>query len=320
MRFLASLLLGLFSIYPLLSSASSVERVHCGLYLTATRALDPAKKELHWIERGNPANPKLILIHGLGGGIKTWDTSLETLSQKFHVIAYDQRGHGWTVARGENYGTHTLARDLEALMNHLRIEKAHLIGSSMGARTAARFLQLHPERVLSLIVEDMDFQSRANHAPRYQNHILAMARNLSQELRTRKFTRLQDYQKFLEPYFSSDLDQVASKWAIARDNDNNLHTRGFYLPAFMLASVQAMSEALTDTLETPGAEHVPLLFLRGDPEAGWSAMSDAGVAAILKARPDAHVATIPGADHRISRTQLQLFLTAVVDFYRAMEI
>ena len=111
-------------------------------------------------------NPEtIILIHGLGSRLETWTDTVAVLKKKYRVITYDQRGHGQSVARGEDYSTYQMSEDLKSLADHLHLRKFHIIGHSLGARTAMRFADLHPEMVRSMILEDMDMQKRQDDSP-----------------------------------------------------------------------------------------------------------------------------------------------------------
>src|SRR5699024_6113442 len=68
------------------------------------------------------------------------------------VITLDLPGHGKTHAR-EPKMMKSFSRDFNELLSHLNIEKAHLVGYSMGGRTALSFAQYYPEKVKSLVIE-----------------------------------------------------------------------------------------------------------------------------------------------------------------------
>lgn len=94
----------------------------------------------------------LVLISGLGGDHFFWQSSIEVLSQKFRVITFDTRGIGKTDAPPEPYSMDIFTEDLLALMDTLQIEKAQLLGFSMGGCIALSFALKYPGRVEKLIV------------------------------------------------------------------------------------------------------------------------------------------------------------------------
>jgi pimeloyl-ACP methyl ester carboxylesterase len=105
--------------------------------------------------------PAIVLLHGLTATRRYVVMGSRVLERSGHrVVAYDARGHGRsTPARHPRaYGYEHLARDLEAVLDALEIERAVLAGASMGAHTAVRFALAHPGRIgaLGLITPSYD--------------------------------------------------------------------------------------------------------------------------------------------------------------------
>lgn len=90
----------------------------------------------------------MILLHGYGTDLRMWDGAFFRFAKRFHVIRYDLRGYGRSDMPEEGFG-YLHADDLRALMDALRINKAHLVGVSLGGKVVAEFVALYPERVLS---------------------------------------------------------------------------------------------------------------------------------------------------------------------------
>lgn len=92
-----------------------------------------------------------------------WDAQFNELSKKFRVIRYDLRGYGLSSmpVEGKDF---THAFDLEKFMDALKIDKAHLIGLSLGSLTITDFMTLHPERVCSatLAAGGLSFDLKSN--------------------------------------------------------------------------------------------------------------------------------------------------------------
>jgi len=92
----------------------------------------------------------IVLIHGNAGDCRIWDDQFEPLSHSYKVLRYDVRGFGKSSMpeEGVPYSHHD---DLKALMNHLRMPKAHICGSSMGSSIAVNFVLTNPGMSRSLI-------------------------------------------------------------------------------------------------------------------------------------------------------------------------
>jgi pimeloyl-ACP methyl ester carboxylesterase len=95
----------------------------------------------------------LVLIHGWSFDSRCWESQFNTFAEKHRVLRYDLRGFGRSDLPdvGEKY-SHTA--DLIALLDHLNIEKANILGHSYGGRIAFDFVFNYPERTISLILPD----------------------------------------------------------------------------------------------------------------------------------------------------------------------
>ena len=103
--------------------------------------------------RGEQAGdgPPIVLLHGLSATRRhVVQGSRHLIKRGYRLIAYDARGHGAS-SPGGSYDYAELVADLEAVLDHLGIERAALVGSSMGAATAMAFTLEHPERVAALV-------------------------------------------------------------------------------------------------------------------------------------------------------------------------
>lgn len=110
---------------------------------------DSAGTKIHYVEQGE--GEPVILIHGFGANLNVnWAGMMPGLSQEFRVIAIDNRGHGKSDKPHEDgaYGME-MVHDVVRLMDHLGIEKAHVVGYSMGAFITGKFLATYPDRVIS---------------------------------------------------------------------------------------------------------------------------------------------------------------------------
>lgn len=94
----------------------------------------------------------LILICGLSADLQVWRFQVPELSKRFRVICYDNRGAGRTSTPDEPYSIAGMADDLSALLNHLQINSAHVLGWSMGGLIAQQFALTWPLRVRKLIL------------------------------------------------------------------------------------------------------------------------------------------------------------------------
>jgi pimeloyl-ACP methyl ester carboxylesterase len=103
--------------------------------------------------RGEQAGdgPPVVLLHGLSATRRNVvQGSRHLIKRGYRLIAYDARGHGAS-SPGRGYDYDDLVADLDAVLAQLEIERAALVGSSMGAATAMAFALEHLERVPALV-------------------------------------------------------------------------------------------------------------------------------------------------------------------------
>jgi pimeloyl-ACP methyl ester carboxylesterase len=103
------------------------------------------------------AGSPVVLLHGLACGRRMWFHQIRALRSRFRVIAYDQRGHGETDAPVDatDYSAAHLARDLVGVLDALKIERAAIVGFSLGGGPALALAASKPERVSRLVLADV---------------------------------------------------------------------------------------------------------------------------------------------------------------------
>ena len=119
--------------------------------------LEVAGIRLHLRDTGPRDAPVLVMLHGFGSSLETWDVWADQLSADHRVIRFDLPGFGLTGA--DPTGTYTDARTLSvllALLDRLGVQRATPIGNSMGGRIAAAFAATHPDRVSKLVLVSPD--------------------------------------------------------------------------------------------------------------------------------------------------------------------
>ena len=110
--------------------------------------------KIRYLEAGDAAKPTVILLHGLGAQAESWQFNIAPLAANFRVIAPDQIGFGKSDKPLLKYRVGTYADFLDKLMAELKIEKAHLVGNSMGGWVAALTAIKYPNRVEKIVLAD----------------------------------------------------------------------------------------------------------------------------------------------------------------------
>jgi 3-oxoadipate enol-lactonase len=96
----------------------------------------------------------LVLLHPLALSGAAWGPFVDGLTDQFEVIAPDARGHGESGWAGDAFTAEDLADDIEALLDGLGIDSAHLLGMSMGGSVGIVFAGTRPDRVERLVLAD----------------------------------------------------------------------------------------------------------------------------------------------------------------------
>jgi len=100
------------------------------------------------------SGPPLIIVHGLYGASDNWVNIARELAGSYEVFVVDQRNHGAS-PHSKEHNYEVMMEDLKEFMDDQQLEKAILLGHSMGGKTIMFFAERYPERVSSLIVVDI---------------------------------------------------------------------------------------------------------------------------------------------------------------------
>ncbi|MBM1175018.1 3-oxoadipate enol-lactonase [Microvirga arabica] len=105
---------------------------------------------LHHQVFGPSGGPSLVFINSLGSDLRIWQEVAPAFTERFRVILYDKRGHGLSDAPSAPYTIDEHNDDLLALLDHHGVERASLVGLSVGGMIAQRMTVRAPERVQSI--------------------------------------------------------------------------------------------------------------------------------------------------------------------------
>ncbi|MGN6553467.1 MAG: alpha/beta fold hydrolase [Verrucomicrobiota bacterium] len=249
---------------------------------------------LNFREQGQ--GPTLIILHGLFGSLENWGFISQRLAERFRVISVDQRNHGSSPHDPEmNYSV--LAADLLEFMEQQNLASTHLLGHSMGGKTAMHFAIRYPEKVDRLVV--VDIAPRA-YEPRHEEIFNAL---LALDLK-RYQTRAQ-VEEALEPTIPELAVRRFLLKGLIRNAENRFQFR-FNLPVLH----QNYAE-LSAGPKLAGVFGEPALFVRGDQS---DYIRDGDVAEIERFFPRMELATIPEAGHWVHAEKPEPFLKLVGNF------
>ena len=123
------------------------------------------------------AGDPLVLLHGAYATIDLWGPILSTLAENRQVIAVELQGHGHTADIDRPFSYEQMADDVAALMEHLQIPQADVVGYSMGGNTGLQLAIRHPELVRKLVAISANYRSDG-----YYPEVLAMIQTITPEM------------------------------------------------------------------------------------------------------------------------------------------
>jgi proline iminopeptidase len=123
-------------------------------HINAKGFLETDGHKIYWEDWGNPKATPIFSVHGGPGGGFSDKHKLRFDPRKHRVIFHDQRGSGLSLpfADIKNNTTEGLIKDIEALREHLKIKKMHVMGGSWGSTLSLLYAIAHPERVKKLLI------------------------------------------------------------------------------------------------------------------------------------------------------------------------
>jgi len=255
--------------------------------------------------------PPLVIVHGLYGSSDNWLTVGKKLSSRFKVYMIDQRNHG----RSPNSPDHSyeaLTSDLASFFDQRQIEKAIVMGHSMGGKTAMSFAADYPERIEKLIVVDIAPKDYflLNDESQYFLH-----KNILEAMLNIDFNRMES-RKDVENYLLERIDSAPIVQFLLKNVHRKKETHWFE----WRLNVQVLYDNLDEIISGVNASwfddrlpifNYPVLFIKGE-NSKYILPED--FQTIRQIYPSAVIRVIPDAGHWLHAEQPQLFLEVLEQF------
>ena len=249
----------------------------------------------------------LIIIHGLYGSSDNWLTIGKELARDFEVYLVDLRNHG-NSPHTDRHSYALMKLDLLEFLDRHDIEKAVLIGHSMGGKVAMVFALEFPERITSLVVIDIgpksyhslkDYSSQAND---HMNILIGMQSIDFSKVKTREDVDIQ-----LSSFVKSSKVRNFLLKNIRRERDN-IFSWKINVPV-LIKELPSVLEGLDPKIA--GITGFPVLFVKGG---NSDYLLDEDFPEIKNFFPTAEFITIPDAGHWLHAEQPELLLKALWNF------
>jgi len=253
--------------------------------------------------------PVLVILHGLYGSSDNWISIAKKLEERFTVFIPDLRNHG----QSPHTSTHTyqdMVDDLSLFFKNHHINKATLLGHSMGGKLAMMFAAEYPELITGLIVADIapkNYNSENKPFKTVLQHEMILG--LMEELNLVTVTSRKEIDYFLsEKLKNSTLRQFLIK-NIHRDKEGYFEWK-INVPVLKHALDSITSDVNSDWFaDRQPILNYPVTFIRG---LNSDYISDQDFIAIKEIYPEARLIDIPDAGHWLHAEQPEKFVEAVL--------
>ena len=241
----------------------------------------------------------LIILHGLLGSLDNWQTIGKELSENYTVFIVDQRNHGKS-PHSDNFNYDLLSEDLYEFMDEHFISSAHILGHSMGGKTAMYFAMKYPEKIDKLIIADIaPVQYEEGHNEIFE---ALFSIDLSQEDNRNE---IDDKLKLKIPNYG--VRQFLMK-GLTRNDDKELAWK------FNVKAIWENYKEILKTFDTDAHFDNETLFIKGQ---NSDYILDEYKNDILKYFPKAKFATIEGVGHWLHAEKPKEFFELVDEFLEA---
>jgi pimeloyl-ACP methyl ester carboxylesterase len=282
---------GFAAIVPGLSVTPSASAAQASTPARETHADLPGVR-IWYRDTGGTGVP-VVLLHATTGSSRVWEYQFPAFTENgFRVIAYDRRGFGRSVIDPAGAQPGTGADDLQSLMNHLRIDRFHLVGTAGGAIVALDYALSFPERLRSLVVASSIGGAQ-------DEEFLALGRRIRP---SPQFEQLPPEFRELGPSYRAANPEGTRRW---------VELEHVSRPAGPVAPPQTMRNRVTFSL-LEGIK-VPTLLLTGDADLFAPPFVLRLYAARIK---KAEAVIVPEAGHSAYWEQPEVFNRAVLGFIR----
>ncbi len=253
------------------------------------------------------AGSPVIILHGLYGSSDNWLTIGRELSSDYPVYLVDLRNHG-NSPHSDRHTYPLMKLDLLEFIDRYDIEKAMIVGHSMGGKVAMAFSAEFPKRIKSMVVIDIgpkSYHTLTGYSPQAIEHM-----NILNAMQSVDFSGVKTREEIdarLEVYIKSFRIRNFLMKSIKRNRDNSFSWK---------INVPVLIKELPATLEGVGytsqrISGFPVLFIKGE---NSDYITDEDIPAIINLFPAAEFITIPGAGHWLHAEKPELVIKTLREF------
>jgi pimeloyl-ACP methyl ester carboxylesterase len=264
--------------------------------------------EMYYEEHGG--GDPLLLIMGLAADSQAWVFQIPAFAERFRTIAFDNRGVGRSSKPTGPYSVHQMADEAAALLDHLEIASAHVVGVSMGGMIAQEIALRHPEKIRRLVLActypepDHDVEEHRRFSVGQLGGKVSAAGQIDIDVSAiDPFAFLQQMLPtvFNQSFIERELPKLIQVFSGALQY-------GFSMEAILGQVAAVMSHKATDRLHQIAS---PTLVITGDAD---RLISPANSDLLARSIPNARLVKIPGGSHGFNFETPEIFNREVLDF------
>jgi pimeloyl-ACP methyl ester carboxylesterase len=262
---------------------------------------------LHYEQTGSGA--PIVFVHEFGGDLRSWEPQVRYFSRMYRCIAYNARGYPPSdVPEDFNRYSQERARDdIRSVLDGLKIDRAHIVGLSMGAFATLHFGLGYPSRALSITFAGGAYGSHPGHYKQFQQDSRANAEKIQKE----------GMKKFVDGYGvgATRVQLLAKDPKSFEEYLAQFHEHSALGAANTLLGVQCRRPSFYDLAEPLKKMRVPTLLMLGDEE---EPALEANLF-IKRCVPTAGLAVFPKSGHAINLEEPALFNQTLESFLHQVE-
>jgi pimeloyl-ACP methyl ester carboxylesterase len=281
----------------LLASAGDLGIPHSPDVRYVSRHTVVRSQRFHFSEWGEPGRPQILLLHGGNQSSHSWDLVSLHLSDRYHVFALDQRGHGdseWN--REQDYSIDSMVGDAVAFIADQQLRDPIVFGHSMGGRISLTMATQHPDIARALVIVDVGPEISPEGSKTIQHFVVNNVEFDDLEI------FLDNVQKY-DPFRTRAHIERTVKYNMLRRAD------GKYISKVDHRRIPLRNSELT--LDHVRTLTCPVLVLRG---AQSNILEPDAAIRFVDALPNGRLVTVPDCGHNVHSGNTPGFLEAIAPF------
>ena len=251
----------------------------------------------------------VIFVHEFAGDYRSWEPQMRHFGQRYRCIAYNARGYppSDVPKDGERYSQERARDDIRAVLDALKIDKAHIVGLSMGGFAVLHFGFTYPDRARSLVVAGCGYGAPPDKRQQFAEEAEAAARQF-EELGMAKAAN--GYA--LGPTRVQFQNKDPRGWREFADQLAEHSTEG---AARTMRGVQKRRPSLFDLVDKMKTISVPTLIMTGDED--WPCLEPGLL--MKRTIPTAALVVMPNCGHTINLEEPAAFNAHLAEFFCAVD-